>query len=65
VNVLAQSTIFENLLESNYTILPKQKLFLMACSISVKIYKKNGAMEVLALRVQTGLSNSVPDFEIF
>jgi secreted Zn-dependent insulinase-like peptidase len=41
VDQLAQSTIFENLLDSNYTLLPKGNFFLMACFTSVQIYKKS------------------------
>jgi hypothetical protein len=36
---LAESAIIENLLESNWTILQKEKLFLVTCSASVQIYK--------------------------
>jgi hypothetical protein len=36
---LAQSVNFENLLESNKTLLPKEDLFLMTCSTSVKSTK--------------------------
>jgi hypothetical protein len=39
VDRLAQSKIFKNLLESNYTTLPKEKLFLMSCSTSAQMYK--------------------------
>jgi hypothetical protein len=43
VDKLAHSTIFENLLESNSTIPPKEKLFLITCSTSVQVYKKFGS----------------------
>jgi hypothetical protein len=65
VDPFAQSTIFGNLLESNYTTLPKHKLFLMKCSTSVQIYKNFEAREVFVSRVQTGISNSVPDLKFF
>jgi hypothetical protein len=45
VDELAQSAIFENLLESNWTTLPKNKLFMMTCYTSVQIYKKFGARQ--------------------
>jgi hypothetical protein len=35
VDRLAQSVIFDNLLGLNKTLLPKENLFLMACSTSV------------------------------
>jgi hypothetical protein len=36
----APSVIFQNLLELNQTLLTNENLFLITCSISVKIYKK-------------------------
>jgi hypothetical protein len=36
VDRLTQSGNFENLLESNHTLLPKENLFLMTCSTSVQ-----------------------------
>jgi hypothetical protein len=39
VDRLTQSVIFEDLLESNQILLPKDNLFLMTCSPSVQIYK--------------------------
>jgi hypothetical protein len=39
VDRLDKLAIFENLLESNQTLLIKDKLFLMACYTSVQIYK--------------------------
>jgi hypothetical protein len=41
VDPLAQSEIFENLLDSNQTSLPKENLFLMTYSTSMQICKKN------------------------
>jgi hypothetical protein len=38
VDKLAQSTNFENVLESNWTKLPKEKLILMTCYTGVQIY---------------------------
>jgi hypothetical protein len=37
----------------------------MTCSTSVQIYKKFRSRELFVPRVQTGLSNLVPDLEIF
>jgi hypothetical protein len=37
-----QSGNFENLLELNQTLLPKENLILIDCSTSVQIYKKYG-----------------------
>jgi hypothetical protein len=37
----------------------------MTCSTGVQIYKKFEAREVFVSRVQTWLSNSVPDLEKF
>jgi hypothetical protein len=51
-----------NLLESNYTLLPKENLFPMACCTSVQIYKNYGSQKEFILRVQTELINSVSRF---
>jgi hypothetical protein len=40
VERLSQAEIFENLLELNQTSLPKEKLFLVTYSKSMKIHKK-------------------------
>jgi hypothetical protein len=37
VDRLSQSVIFENLLESNQTLLPKANLFIRTCSTRMKI----------------------------
>jgi hypothetical protein len=50
---------FKNLLESNYTFLPKENLFPMTCSTSVKINKNYGGQKLFVLRVQIELINSV------
>jgi hypothetical protein len=41
VDYLALLVILENLLESNWTIVPKEKVFLITCSMSVQICKKS------------------------
>jgi hypothetical protein len=56
---LTQSGNFENLLESNQTLLPKENLFLMTCSASVQIYKIYLCLEVFISRVQAEQINSV------
>jgi hypothetical protein len=65
VDKLAHLAIFENLLESNSTILPKEKLFLITCSTNVKIYKKFGAWEVFVSSVQIELIESVSRPTVF
>jgi hypothetical protein len=59
VDRLALSVIFENLLESNSTTLPNEKLFLITCSARVQIYKNYSVLEVFVSRVQTELYNPV------
>jgi hypothetical protein len=56
---LTQSGKFENLLESNQTTLPKEKLFLITGSTGVEIYKSYGGKKVFVSRVQTELINIV------
>jgi hypothetical protein len=41
VDQLAQLAIFENLLESNYTTLPKDNVFLITFCTRVQIYKNS------------------------
>jgi hypothetical protein len=53
-----QSAMFENLLESNQLLLPKENLFLMTCYTSVQIYKNYGGWKIIVSRVQTELCNS-------
>jgi hypothetical protein len=56
---LTHSGFFENLWESNQTLLPKVNLSLMTCSTNVQINKNYGDKKVFILRVQTKLINSV------
>jgi hypothetical protein len=65
VDRLTQSGNFENLLESNQTTLPKEKLFLITSSASVQIYKNYGGQQVIFSRVQTELINSVSSQDFF
>jgi hypothetical protein len=46
VDQLAQLENFENLLELNETLLPKENCTLMDCSKSVQIYKNYGDQQV-------------------
>jgi hypothetical protein len=62
---LTQSGNFENLLESNQTLLPKENLFLMTCYTSVQLYKNYGGQKVFVSTVQTEQSNSLQTWEIF
>jgi hypothetical protein len=59
VDRLTQPGNFENLLELNQTLLPKENFILMVCSTSVQIYKNYGGKQVFSLRVKTELINSV------
>jgi hypothetical protein len=59
VDYLALLVIFENLLESNWTIVPKEKVFLITCSMSVQICKKSGAWEIFVSMVQIELYEPV------
>jgi hypothetical protein len=59
VDRLTQSGNFENLLESNQTLLPKENLFLMTFSTSVQIKKNYKGHKAFVSRVQTELINSV------
>jgi hypothetical protein len=58
VHQLAQSAVFENLLESNQTLLPKENLFLISFSASVQIYKNNYGQKVFISEDQTELCDS-------
>jgi hypothetical protein len=62
---LTQSGNFENLLESNQTLLPKENLFLMTCYTSVQLYKNYGGQKVFVSSIQIEQSNSLPDLRIF
>jgi hypothetical protein len=46
-----------NLLESKFTLLPKETFFLMTCSTSMQIYKKSGCQKAFVSKVQTELIN--------
>jgi hypothetical protein len=59
VDRYTQSVNFWNLSESNWTLLPKENLFPLTCSISVKNYKNYGDQKVFIPRVQTEQINSV------
>jgi hypothetical protein len=61
VDRYTQSTNFQNLLESNKTLLPKENLFPMTCSTSVPNYKNYGDQKVFISIVQTEQINSVSD----
>jgi hypothetical protein len=50
---LPQSANFENLLESNQTLLPKENVFLMTCSASVQLYKNYEGQQTFVSRIQT------------
>jgi hypothetical protein len=59
MNRFAKSVNFENLLELNYTLLPKEYLVIMDFSASVQIYKNYGGQKIFVLRVQTKLIHLV------
>jgi hypothetical protein len=59
VDRYTQSANFQNLSESNWTFLPKENLFPMTCSISVKNCKNYGDQKIFIPRVQTEQINSV------
>jgi hypothetical protein len=59
VDRLTQSGNFENLLELNQTLHPKENFILMHYSTSVQIYKNYGGQKVFVSRVQTELINLV------
>jgi hypothetical protein len=59
VDQLTQQGNFENLLELNQTLLPKENVILIDCSIRVKLYKNYGGQKVFVSIVQTELTNSV------
>jgi hypothetical protein len=59
VDRLTQSGNFENLLELNQTLLPKENLIHMDCFTCVQINKNYVGQQVFVLRVQTELINSV------
>jgi hypothetical protein len=59
VDRLTQPGNFENLLESNQTLLLKENLILMDCSTSLQIDKNYGGQQVFVSRVQTDQVDSV------
>jgi hypothetical protein len=59
VDRLTQLGNFENLLELNQTLLPKENLILMDFSTSVQIYKNYQGQKVFVSRVQKESINSV------
>jgi hypothetical protein len=60
VNRLTQSENFENLLESNQILLPKENFSLRTCYTIVQIYKNYRDQQVFISMVQIELYNSVP-----
>jgi hypothetical protein len=65
VDRFTQSGNFENLLELNQTLLPKENFLLMDCSTCVQIYKNYEDQQVFVSREQTELINSVSRLENF
>jgi hypothetical protein len=65
VDWLTQSGNFENLLESNRILLPKENLILMDRSTNVQIYKNYRGQKVFISMVQTELISSVYTLENF
>jgi hypothetical protein len=65
VDRFTQSEKFDNLLDLNQTLLPKENLILMNCSTSVKIYENYRGKQIFVSRVQTELINLVYRQEIF
>jgi hypothetical protein len=59
VDRFTQSGNFENLLELNQTLLPKENLIRMDDSTSVQINKNYGCQQVFVSTVQTEQINSV------
>jgi hypothetical protein len=65
VDRFTQSGNFENLLELNQTLLPKENFLLMDCSTCVQIYKNYEDQQVFVSREQIELINSVSRLENF
>jgi hypothetical protein len=65
VDQLAQSAIFEKLLKSNQTSLPKEKLFLMTCYTSVKSTKNYWGQKVFISRSKQSYTTQFSDLEFF
>jgi hypothetical protein len=65
VDRLTQSGKFENLLEWNEALLPKENLIHMDFYTSVQIYKNYEDQKVFVSMVQTELINSVYRLEYF
>jgi hypothetical protein len=63
VDRLTPSVIYLNLLESNYTLLPKENLFPMTYSTSLQINKNYVGQHLCVSRVQIKLYNPVPRLE--
>jgi hypothetical protein len=65
VDRFTQSGNFENLLELNQTLLPKENFLLMDCSTCAQIYKNYEDQQVFVSREQIELINSVSRLENF
>jgi hypothetical protein len=61
VDRYTQSTNFQNLSKSNWTLFPKENLFPITCSTSVQICKNFRGQKVFISGVQTEQINSVSD----
>jgi hypothetical protein len=61
VDRYTQSANFQNLSESNWTLLTKKNLFPMTCSTSVQNCKNYSDQKVFISMVQTEQINSVSD----
>jgi hypothetical protein len=59
VDRLTQSGNFDNLLELNQTLPPKENLILMDCSTGVQIYKNYESQQIVVSMVQAELINLV------